>query len=134
MNAILNWGAFPIVVVALVRALLNRVNGLPWYDFQLINGAEIYVWGACFILALASIWHLGLRHRCPECRSVNPHFLGSKEIDRFVGTKKVSGRDGEGRTTTHHVSTTFAKVENAYSCSNPGCGAKWNTFGKHEVS
>jgi hypothetical protein len=66
--------------------------------------------------------------------SVSPHFIGEKEIERFVGTKQVNGRDGEGRTTVHHVSTTFARLEYHYVCSNAACTFRWHDVRKREVT
>ena len=134
MNIVLTWAFLPLLFAVAYRFFFAEASQIPWYHFQYMSTFELYLYTVCIVLGLVSVWHNFVRDRCPQCRAVNPEFLGEREIDRFVGSKKVHGKDGQGRTTTHHVSTTFARLEYHYSCSSSDCRAKWHTLVKREVT
>lgn len=133
MNALLTWGFVPLFIAGAFRFVYTDLNEVAWYDIHFISDVELVIYGICVALALVSFWHNFVRERCPFCRAVDPDVIDENEIDRFVGTKRVNGTDGMGRSTTHHVSTTFAKVEYHYACQNPDCTREWHKVVKREV-
>lgn len=134
MNQFLKWAFLPLIIAIFLRIVFNEINALTWYDISIYSTFEIYLYGVLLALGLVSLWHNFLRHRCPQCRTLNPTLVGEEEIDRFIGHKEVFGKDGQGRRTTQHVSTTFARINSRYLCLNPDCSYKWNMQHKREIS
>jgi hypothetical protein len=133
MDQFLKLAWLPLAVAVLVTVLFNWLTGAPWYDVAGMGAVGVGIVGVCIGLALLSFWHHGWREKCPVCQSTNPSLMREKEIDRFVGSKQVNGTDGQGRTTTHHVSTTFAKIECHYTCSSAACRHAFKRVRKREV-
>ena len=131
MNKFLSFAFIPAVLIFVYRFFLASHYGTEWSDYGPIEG-KFYL--ACGVLFALSFWHLLVRNRCPECRAVSPHFLRRDEVDRFVGSKKVNGTDGKGRSTTSHVSVTYAKMHTRFRCANRNCEHVWVRASKHEVN
>lgn len=134
MNFVLTWAFVPLILALAFRFILTELHAVPWYDTAFLTSFELYSYSISLALAFISLWHNCLRDRCPDCRTLKPRLTHEKEIERFIGTKKVSGRDGQGRTTMQHVSTTFARMEYHYTCSNAHCRSRWFHVGKREVT
>jgi hypothetical protein len=132
MNKILNHLYAPLFLAAGLRWLFTSASGVEFTDFHYMYPQEVWVDLISAGLAAVCFWHYFVRPRCPNCRGTNVHFLRSQEVDRFVGSKKVTGTDGKGRSTTSHVSTTFVKLDNFYSC--PDCNHGWSERVKREHS
>jgi hypothetical protein len=131
MNTFLNFAFIPLIVVTAFRYFFALRHGIDWLDFRTLNAAEIYVFIFCGCLAALSFWHHAIRARCPSCKSTCLDVLSENEIDRFVGSKEVTGKDGQGRATRHHVSVTFAKLQRQNRCRS--CGNQWQTLLKREL-
>lgn len=80
--------------------------------------------------------------RCPNCNKfLSRTHIGSEEIDRWTGTKKVEveikTRDPKFNTErktgsrTEYVPCTFVKIAHYYSCNH--CGHEWYRTKKKEL-
>jgi hypothetical protein len=132
MNKLLNHLYVPLALAAGLRWLFTNTNGVSFFGTGHMYPFEGWVDMISLGLAAICFWHHFVRLRCPNCRSTEAQFQGSKEVDRFVGTKKMTGTDGKGRSTTSHVSTTFVKIDSYYTCVN--CTHEWSVRVKREHS
>jgi len=132
MNKLLDFAFVPLLLAVIFRGVLTYFAGVDFLEYTYRYDWEIWVYGACIFLAALCIWHYFFRFRCPECNAVDPWFAREREIDRFVGPKKVKGVDGKSRTVTHYVSTTYLKIQSEYRCSN--CNHTWSSVGKRELT
>lgn len=85
------------------------------------------------ILALLSgiwVWHKFIRRRCPTCKATNPDLINTRELDSWLGTKKVTENLGNGKSRERVVNTTFSKIKRTYKCTS--CGTQWNEVRKEE--
>ena len=130
MEKILDFVFVPALVVIIYRCIVHAYFGVAWTDWNALEG---YVCIGAGIFAVLWFWHRFIRRRCSECHQTSPWEVGSKEIERFIGAKKVRGTDGKGRTTTSHVSVTFAKIQHNYKCRNKNCDNEWVEVSKREV-
>lgn len=95
-----------------------------------------------FLIIVAVIGYFVLRTICPNCKKVLCRTsLGSEEIDRWQGTKKVeveikqrAPNDNVERrvgSRTEHVPCTYIKLAHWYCCDK--CGHKWYKTEKKEM-
>lgn len=123
-------GFIAIVIAVIVRfgmSYFTGTNFLSYVDTQLW---EKIIIGCCIALFCVSVWHTFLRRRCPECNSTSYHLMDDEELDRWLGTKKVSERTASGKTKTRHVQTTYVKMKREYLCND--CHHKWVEIDKEE--
>lgn len=125
MDRFLNFGLLGVPVSLAIRYFWASFHGLDVADFRTFEEWEYCLYGASLLLVLVWIWNVAIRHRCGACRSANVQFLGEREVDRFVGTKKVPEKLNNGKSTTRTVSTTFVKLKRDYCCGD--CPNSWST-------
>lgn len=123
MDKLLNFGLLGIAVSAVVRYFWAKVNDLSYLDVHSLENWELWLYGISALVAVAWFWHVLIRTRCPNCRSTAVVYRGERELDRWVGTKKVTEQLSGGKSTTRSVSTTFEKVQKLYRCAD--CGHEW---------
>lgn len=78
----------------------------------------------------AWVWHKFIRRRCPSCKATSPDLINTRELDSWLGTKKVTENLGNGKSRERVVNTTFSKVERTYKCTS--CGNQWVEVSKEE--
>ena len=89
-------------------------------NFFIILGVVIGAW----------VWHKFIRRRCPSCKATSPDLINTRELDSWLGTKKVTENLGNGKSRERVVNTTFSKVERTYKCTS--CGIQWDEVSKEE--
>ena len=131
MGKLLNTGYIAIIVAGVVRYLMARNSGMPFFEMSMLQKWELWFYGASIFWFLLAFWNTFIRRRCPECRSSEYSFNGSEEIDRWVGSKKVREKVGKDTYADRHVTTTFAKIRSDFQCLK--CGNSWSEAVKQEV-
>lgn len=132
MNNFLKFAWLPLGMWGLYRTILNLVWKVDAFAFQSYSKTELEVVAICFFFAMVSFWHNIIRARCPNCRGVDHGIVGEEEVDRFIGSKEVSGTDGKGRTTKNHVSVTYRKMKNRHRCKS--CQHTWYSHVNREMA
>ncbi|WP_407852818.1 hypothetical protein [Burkholderia gladioli] len=125
MDKFLNYSLIGVPLSLAIRFFWSSHTGVDFSDFSSLENWELYFYGASLLLAVIWFWNIAIRTRCPKCRSTNAAFLGEEEIDRWVGTKKVSEKLSNGQSTKRSVSTTFERVRLLYECVD--CRHGWTS-------
>lgn len=132
MGKLLNVGYIAIIIAGIVRYLVAKNSGIPFFETSFLQEWELWFYGASVFWFLLAFWHTFIRRRCPKCRSYEYSFNGSEEIDRWVGSKKVREKVGKDTYAERHVTTTFAKIRSDFHCLK--CGKSWSETVKQEVN
>jgi hypothetical protein len=116
MNAFLNFGFLLLPVAIATRYFSVQRWGINFFDIRYLQQWEMAFYGAAALWFALSFWNYFVRVRCTNCRSAKVARMRSDEVDRWVGTKKVTENLGNGKSTQRTVSTTFVKIAHRYAC------------------
>lgn len=130
MNRILNLGFLAIFLPFGARYYINDSHGLNVFDIFHLSNWEMWAYGACIIWFILAFWNTVVRRRCPSCGSHKLSPQGSREIDRWVSSKRVKERVGDNSYGYRSVTVTFEKIEHLFKCLL--CGNSWSEIEKRE--
>lgn len=130
MNIAFNLGFVFFSVSLAIRYFWTQHLGVDFFALGSLQEWEKWIYGISILWFMLAFWNVAIRLRCPACRSENVAHTGSKEVDRWVGPKKVTESLGNGKSTTRSVTTTFVKMEHAYLCGL--CDNRWVQHEKRE--
>lgn len=121
MEKFINFGGWVALGLSLlVRFVWTWMHDADFASFKYVQEWELWLYGISVAWFCLSIWNVFIRTRCPKCDSANVSYRGTEELDRWVGTKKVTESMGNGKTASRAVSTTFEKVREHYNCIDCG--------------
>lgn len=123
-------GFFLLPLSLLLRFLLSYFGNYHFLNYLTIYKWEMWIYIICFTWFGLAVWNEWIRRKCPVCKSKKYDLLSSKEIDRWVGIKKVSERTANGKTRERMLNTTFVMIQNDYRCRD--CGKVWSETKKME--
>ena len=116
------------IVIPIVYAAVRFIPLFTSDDINFYKG-EVWVCLGLVVWFFISITWIS-RRKCPNCRADKYDTISSEETDRWVGTKKVRGKDGKNRSTIQHTSTTFVEITTTYLCRM--CKCQWLETKKKE--
>ncbi len=130
MGHILNFGFVALVLAGAVRYFSSNQLGVHFFDYAHVYNWEAWLYGVSVLWFCVSFWNVLLRRRCPNCRSHQYSHNGSKEIDRWVGSKKIREQIGDKSYGYRSVTTTFIKIKDVFQCLH--CNHVWSEISKQE--
>lgn len=130
MKKIFRIGFFLLPLSLLLRFLLSYFGNYNFLNYLTMYKWEMWLYIISFIWFGFVAWNEWIRRKCPVCKSKSYDLLSSKEIDRWVGTKKVRERLPDGKTRERILNTTFVMIQNDYGCKD--CGKVWSERKKVE--
>lgn len=114
----LNFGFIAVLIATAFRYFYSKHLGIPFAAIFHPSELQLWIYWVSLFWLFLSFWNVSIRRQCPRCGATKYRFLGEREIDRWVGPKKVT-KERETKT----VSTTFVKIEKIWECRL--CGNNW---------
>lgn len=130
MNKLLNSGFVFLAIALIIRFAISYFSNDSFTHIAQMADWEKWFYGFAIVMFSISFWHQVIRRRCPDCRSTEHAALGTEEIDRWVGIKKVTENIGNGKTRERHLNVTRIKTRSFFKCGQ--CEKQWSETKEHE--
>jgi len=113
-----------------MQELIEWYTGLEGVYFDIELKYWVIICALLVVLFIGFIiWNSFIRRRCPKCRATKYTLVERIELDRWIGTKKVTEGHGE-RQKTKHVNVTYVENEYHFNCNI--CNHSWTETIKEE--